>query len=186
MQVTVSKEESQFLRVNPAAGARAPTTGVNPWQRPNTTNRSACSGSRSAPGLISRPSSLPYRPSSRTDCGHPAVHAGGATKLAQVTRGILSEVTDSLHPARPSGDTFLVFSLRMQPREPGMSRLFLVLAFLAAAASSASAKPLHETESCPEGQFYCAFISKCISSNLKCPATKATSARSYQKTTKPY
>jgi hypothetical protein len=113
MQVTVGKEESQFLQVNPAAGARAPTTGVNPWQRPNTTNRSACSGSRSAPGLISRPSSLPYRPSSRTDCGHPAVHAGGATKFAQVTHRILSEVTDSLHPARPSGDTFLVFSCNL-------------------------------------------------------------------------
>ena len=67
-----------------------------------------------------------------------------------------------------------------------MSRLFLVLAFLAAAASSASAKPLHETQTCPEGQFYCAFISKCISSDLKCPDSKATSAWSYQKATKPY
>jgi hypothetical protein len=67
-----------------------------------------------------------------------------------------------------------------------MSRLLLAFAFLTAAASSTTAKPLHETQTCPEGQFYCAFISKCISSDLKCPDSKATSALSYQKATKPY
>lgn len=66
-----------------------------------------------------------------------------------------------------------------------MSRLLLAFAFLTAAASSAAAKPLHETQSCPEGQFYCAFISKCISSDLKCPSANATSAQSTQKATKP-
>jgi hypothetical protein len=67
-----------------------------------------------------------------------------------------------------------------------MSRLLVALACLATVASSALAKPLHETSSCPEGQFYCAFISKCISSDLKCPDAKASSSKSNQKATKPY
>jgi len=165
MQVTVGKEGSQLFRVNPAAGARAPNAGVKPWQKPNTTNRSACSSSQSAPGLTSRPSLRKWV----KGCEEPSSRKSPTKRHQLASRRYISGILGS-----PS------------TREVSMSRLLVAFAFLTAAASSASAKPLHETQTCPEGQFYCAFISKCISSYLKCPDTKATSARSYQKTTKPY
>ena len=63
-----------------------------------------------------------------------------------------------------------------------MSKVLVASVLLLAVVSSAAAKPLHETETCPEGQFYCAFISKCISSDLKCPASsKASSSEAGQK-----